>query len=119
MGRNLVVEDRWALCEYDRLPTPAMEFGRSPVAEIASVSGERSALAAKAATRTIPVVAIFVADPVESGFVASLNRLKVDVAGLPMLGRHLFAHFQALKKGHSFLYGFLLIDRRAHRQLLH
>jgi hypothetical protein len=61
----------------------------------------------------------FVADQVESGFVASLNRLKVDVAGLPMLGRHLFAHFRLLKNGHSFLYGFLLIDRRAHRQLLH
>jgi hypothetical protein len=75
-----------------------MEFGRSPVAEIASVGGERSALAAKAATRTIPVVAIFVADPVESGFVASLNRLKLDVAGLPMLGRHLFAHFRLSKK---------------------
>jgi putative ABC transport system substrate-binding protein len=64
-GQNLAVEYRWGLGDYDRLPALAAELVRRPVAVLVSVGGEPAALAAKAATATIPIVAVFVDDPVE------------------------------------------------------
>jgi putative ABC transport system substrate-binding protein len=84
-GQNLAVEYRWAMGEYDRLPMMAAELVRRPVAALVTVGGEPSALAAKAATSTIPIVAIFTADPVERGLVTSLNRPGGNVTGISAL----------------------------------
>jgi putative tryptophan/tyrosine transport system substrate-binding protein len=90
-GQNLAVEYRWAFGEYDRLPVLAAELVRRPVALIVTVGGEPSALAVKAATATIPVVAVFTVDPVESGFVASLNRPGGNITGISGLNSTLEA----------------------------
>jgi putative ABC transport system substrate-binding protein len=72
-GQNVAVEYRWALGDYDRLPAMAVELLHRPVAVLVTVGGEASARAAIAATKTIPIVAIFADDPVASGRVASLS----------------------------------------------
>jgi putative tryptophan/tyrosine transport system substrate-binding protein len=84
-GRNVTVEYRWALGEYDRLPALAAELVRRPVTALVSVGGEPSAAAAKAATATIPIVSLFTNDPVERGLVASLNRPGGNVTGIGLL----------------------------------
>jgi putative ABC transport system substrate-binding protein len=65
--QNLTVEYRWALGQYDRLPALAAELARRPVTVLVSTGGEPSAMAAKAVTRTIPIVSTFTADPVRIG----------------------------------------------------
>jgi putative tryptophan/tyrosine transport system substrate-binding protein len=90
-GQNLAVEYRWAFGEYDRIPALAAELARRPVAAIVAVGGEPSALSAKAVTATIPIVAIFTADPVERGLVASLNRPGGNVTGISALNSTLEA----------------------------
>jgi putative ABC transport system substrate-binding protein len=61
------------------------ELARRPVTVLISVGAEPSALAAKAATTTIPIVSIFTADPVERGLVVSLNRPGGNVTGISAL----------------------------------
>ena len=72
-GQNVHLAFRWAEGRYDRLPELAAELVKSQVAVIASVGGSVSSLAAKSATRTIPIVAV-ASDPVKAGLVASFNR---------------------------------------------
>jgi putative ABC transport system substrate-binding protein len=73
-GQNANIAFRWAEGQYDRLPQLAAELLKTQVAVIASVGGSVSALAAKSATRAIPIVAVTGGDPVKVGLVASFNR---------------------------------------------
>jgi putative tryptophan/tyrosine transport system substrate-binding protein len=73
-GQNVTIEFRAADDQYDRLDAFAAEFVRNRVAVIVAAGGPVSALAAKRATNTIPIVFTTIADPVKSGLVDGLSR---------------------------------------------
>jgi len=96
-GQNVVLEQRWANDQYDRLPEMAADLVRAKVSLIAAIGNNLPTRAAKAATSTIPIVFAMGSNPVGLGLVASLNRPGGNITGVTSVaGELLQKRFQLL-----------------------
>jgi putative ABC transport system substrate-binding protein len=97
-GQNLAIAFRWAEGHYDRLPALTAELVNLRVRILFAAGGPPSALAAKKATSTIPIVFSAVSDPVRLGLVPSLNRPGGNVTGMSLLDSTLITKSAQLLK---------------------
>jgi putative ABC transport system substrate-binding protein len=84
-GRDVKVEYSWANGQYERLPSMADDFVRRRVSLLVATGGEQAAVAAKAATATIPIVFAVGSDPVSLGLVASYSHPGGNATGVNIL----------------------------------
>jgi putative ABC transport system substrate-binding protein len=97
-GENVVVEYRWAENQLDRLPALAADLVRKRVTVIFANGGTAPAIAAKAATTTIPIVFAIPEDPVSLGLVASLSRPGANLTGVNFFFGELVPKRQLLRE---------------------
>jgi putative ABC transport system substrate-binding protein len=98
-GRNLAISYRWAEGDYKRLPALAAELVRQKPTVIAVTGGSVSAIAAKAATSTIPLVVLSGGDPIKLGLIESFSRPGGNVTGVAQLTNSLGAkRFELLRE---------------------
>jgi hypothetical protein len=90
-GRNVAIDYRSTAGQSDRLPAMAAELVSRNVAVIISIDNDLATLAAMAATRSIPIVFTTAGNPVQLGFVASLNRPGGNVTGITTFGGELLS----------------------------
>ena len=90
-GENVAVEYRWAESQIDRLPTLAAELVRRQVPVIVAGGGVASALAARAETKSIPVLFLVAEDPVKLGLVTSLAKADGNLTGVNILAAEVVA----------------------------
>src|SRR4029077_873605 len=90
-GQNVAIEYRWADGDYDRIPALVAELVRRPVNAIVTAGGNGAAIAAKAATSTIPIIFIVGTDPVDDGLVASIARPSGNITGVTLITSELGA----------------------------
>jgi putative ABC transport system substrate-binding protein len=90
-GQTVSIEYRWAEGHYDRLPMIASELVRSQITALVAVGGTVVALAAKAATSTVPIIFVIGDDPVKAGLIGSLNRPGGNMTGVTLISAALSA----------------------------
>src|SRR5262245_1782447 len=84
-GQNVTIEYRWADSHYERLAGQASDLVTRQPAVLISVGGDMTAKAASTATKSTPIVAVFIGDPVAGGYVASLGRPGGNITGVSNL----------------------------------
>jgi putative ABC transport system substrate-binding protein len=89
-GQNVAIEYRWAEGRFDRLPELAADLVGHKVDVIATSGGDFTAVAAKNATSSIPIVFLAAGDPVENGLIASLARPGGNLTGVAFMGAELW-----------------------------
>jgi putative ABC transport system substrate-binding protein len=115
-SRSITFEYRWAEDHNERLPALATELVRREVAVIVTVGGTTSAVAAKSATGTIPIVFAIGGDPIKLGLIASLNQPGGNITGVSFLiGTLVAKQFEVLHEtvANGALIGFLVNQTNA------